>query len=59
MLLSLQYRTYRIPREDRSLFYPFVFSDMMGLEANPNTLVEDVKLALRGHVREHYEVHRL
>uniref|UniRef100_A0A3Q3EIS7 Interferon-induced protein 44-like n=2 Tax=Labrus bergylta TaxID=56723 RepID=A0A3Q3EIS7_9LABR len=53
---TLKYQTYKIQKDDQS-FYSIVFNDIMGLEANLNNgvQVEDVKLALRGHVREGYK----
>lgn len=53
----LQYKTYKIPN-DSGGFYSFIFNDIMGFEksANRGVDVTDVKLALRGHVREGYEV---
>ncbi len=53
---ALQYKTYRIPKRGRPPFYPFVFSDIMGLERNRGVLVDDIKLALKGHVKEGYKV---
>ncbi|KAM8725342.1 interferon-induced protein 44-like [Acanthopagrus schlegelii] len=50
-----QFTTYKIPKEDGQSFYPFVFNDMMGLERSEGVLVDDVKLALRGHVRDGYQ----
>ncbi|XP_065821062.1 interferon-induced protein 44-like [Labrus bergylta] len=51
-----KYQTYKIQKDDQS-FYSIVFNDIMGLEANLNNgvQVEDVKLALWGHVREGYK----
>lgn len=53
----LQYKTYKI-RKGPDSSYSFIFNDIMGLEQNTvkGVPVEDVKLALRGHVREGYEV---
>ncbi|XP_030261219.1 interferon-induced protein 44-like [Sparus aurata] len=50
-----EYRTYKIPKEDGQTFYPFVFNDMMGLEIRDGVLVDDVKLTLRGHMKDSYE----
>ncbi|XP_059184194.1 interferon-induced protein 44-like [Centropristis striata] len=38
-------------------YYNFVFNDIMGFENNANTgvLVEDIKLALKGHVEDDYK----
>lgn len=53
----LQYNKYEIPK-DSGGFYSFIFNDIMGFEksANRGVHVTDVKLALRGHVRDGYEV---
>ena len=55
----LQLTTYKIPKEDGQSFHPFVFNDMMGLERSEGVLVDDVKLALRGHMRDGYQVQLL
>ncbi|XP_073350106.1 interferon-induced protein 44-like [Pagrus major] len=51
-----QYNTF-IFRKDKKGIYSFVFNDIMGLELKDNTgvHVEDLKLALMGHVREGYQ----
>ncbi|XP_060883080.1 interferon-induced protein 44-like [Labrus mixtus] len=53
---TLKYQTYKIQKDEQS-FYSIVFNDIMGLEANLNNgvQVEDVKLALRGHVKDGYK----
>ena len=52
-----QYNTYKISNSPDA-FYSFVFNDIMGLEQNASNgvHVEDIKLALRGHVRDGYKV---
>ncbi|XP_036943618.1 interferon-induced protein 44-like [Acanthopagrus latus] len=51
-----EYKTYKISNGPDT-FYSFVFNDIMGLEqkANNGVHVEDIKLALRGHVRDGYK----
>ncbi|KAG7243635.1 hypothetical protein INR49_011192 [Caranx melampygus] len=53
---TCQYKTYKIHRGPGS-FYSFIFNDIMGLENETaqGVPVEDIKLALRGHVRDGYE----
>uniref|UniRef100_A0A3P9NDL7 Interferon-induced protein 44-like n=1 Tax=Poecilia reticulata TaxID=8081 RepID=A0A3P9NDL7_POERE len=35
--------------------YPFVFNDVMGLEEKTGVKEEDIKLALKGHVKDNYK----
>ncbi|XP_041634514.1 interferon-induced protein 44-like [Cheilinus undulatus] len=51
-----EYTTYKIRKDDQS-FYPLVFNDIMGFEQNLENgiSVDDVKLALQGHVKEGYQ----
>ncbi|XP_053193441.1 interferon-induced protein 44-like [Scomber japonicus] len=49
-----KYKTYKIEKENPNTFYPFVFSDIMGLSEYKGVLVDDVKLALMGRVKEDY-----
>nr|XP_020510636.1 LOW QUALITY PROTEIN: interferon-induced protein 44-like [Labrus bergylta] len=53
---TLKYKTYKIEKDQESP-YSIVFNDIMGLENNADNgvHVEDIKLALRGHVREGYK----
>ncbi|CAK6983821.1 interferon-induced protein 44-like [Scomber scombrus] len=51
---TTKYETHRIQKGGRGDFYPFVFNDIMGLEDNGGVTVEDIKLALQGHVRDGY-----
>ena len=53
---ALQYETYIIYREDQKTTCPFIFNDVMGFEQKKGVLVEDIKLALMGHVRDGYKV---
>uniref|UniRef100_A0A8C9ZDF1 Interferon-induced protein 44-like n=1 Tax=Sander lucioperca TaxID=283035 RepID=A0A8C9ZDF1_SANLU len=48
-----KYTTYKIPKDQRT-FYPFVFNDIMGLAPVKGVSVDDVKLALKGCVKEDY-----
>lgn len=52
---TCKYKTYKI-RKGPNSSYSFIFNDIMGLEHHTKGVpVEDVKLALRGHVKEGYE----
>uniref|UniRef100_A0A3Q3X3X9 Interferon-induced protein 44-like n=1 Tax=Mola mola TaxID=94237 RepID=A0A3Q3X3X9_MOLML len=42
-------------RGSPNTYYPFFFNDIMGLEENTGVHVEDIKLALKGHVKEGYK----
>ncbi|KAM9345848.1 interferon-induced protein 44-like [Symphorus nematophorus] len=52
-----KYRTYKIEKEGPGTFYPFVFNDIMGIEqeANNGVSVEDIKLAMMGHIKDGYK----
>uniref|UniRef100_A0A3B4T739 G domain-containing protein n=1 Tax=Seriola dumerili TaxID=41447 RepID=A0A3B4T739_SERDU len=51
-----KYASYKIRKEPMG-HYSFIFNDIMGYEQHTNrgVHVEDVKMALRGHVKKHYE----
>ncbi|XP_035851632.1 interferon-induced protein 44-like [Sander lucioperca] len=49
-----RYTTYKIRKGRADTFYPFVFNDIMGLDPIKGVPVNDVKLALMGHVKEDY-----
>ncbi|CAJ1076725.1 Hypothetical predicted protein [Xyrichtys novacula] len=53
---TLEYKTYKIEKQASS-FYSVVFNDIMGLEDNLDNgvQVDDVKLAMKGHVREKHK----
>ncbi|XP_024859129.2 interferon-induced protein 44 isoform X2 [Kryptolebias marmoratus] len=48
-----EFNTFKIPKDPES-FYPFVFNDTMGLSTTGGILEEDLKLALKGHMKEGY-----
>ncbi|KAK2833580.1 hypothetical protein Q5P01_017469 [Channa striata] len=54
---TTRYKTYKISNTDQETFYPFIFNDIMGFEPNAHSgvHVEDIKLALMGHVKEDYK----
>ncbi|XP_041831581.1 interferon-induced protein 44-like [Melanotaenia boesemani] len=47
-----KHTTYKIQKDNET--YPFVFHDIMGLHISTGVLVEDIRLALKGHVKEGY-----
>ncbi|XP_053193445.1 interferon-induced protein 44-like [Scomber japonicus] len=49
-----KFTTYKIEKGNPSTFYPFVFNDIMGLDPSKGVLVDDIKLALMGHVKDDY-----
>ncbi|GLD56936.1 interferon-induced protein 44-like protein [Lates japonicus] len=51
---TIQYSTSRIQKENPDTFYPFVLTDIMSLDPQRGVLVDDVKLALSGHMKEGY-----
>uniref|UniRef100_A0A3Q3XFM5 Interferon-induced protein 44-like n=1 Tax=Mola mola TaxID=94237 RepID=A0A3Q3XFM5_MOLML len=55
-LSLLQYISYKIGRGNEG-YYSFIFTDIMGFDQNASQgiHIEDVKLALRGHVAEGYK----
>ncbi|XP_014878221.1 interferon-induced protein 44-like [Poecilia latipinna] len=52
-----KYQTYKVKKEGRENFYPFVFNDIMGLEDGDGRGVrtDDIKNALKGHVKDGYK----
>ncbi|XP_074471662.1 interferon-induced protein 44-like [Sebastes fasciatus] len=50
-----KYTTFKIPKGNPKTFYPFVFNDIMGLHPTKGVLVNDVKLAMMGHVKDGYK----
>ncbi|XP_074513077.1 interferon-induced protein 44-like isoform X1 [Sebastes fasciatus] len=53
---TTKYKTYKIHKGRPGTFYPFAFTDIMGLEVGTNrgVCVEDIKLAMEGHINDDY-----
>ncbi|XP_051244167.1 interferon-induced protein 44-like isoform X5 [Dicentrarchus labrax] len=54
---TMGYKTYKIQKEESGTFYPFAFTDIMGLEkgTNKGVGVEDIKLSMSGNIKDHYK----
>ncbi|XP_068605901.1 interferon-induced protein 44-like [Brachionichthys hirsutus] len=52
-----EYRAYKIQKDSPGSFYPFLLSDTRGFEnhADMGVKVEDIKLALKGHIKDGYQ----
>ncbi|KAK9534946.1 hypothetical protein VZT92_007359 [Zoarces viviparus] len=55
---SRKHRTYQINKGGPGTFYPFVFTDLMGLEkgTKKGVCVEDIKQAIKGHIKDGYNI---
>ncbi|XP_068575223.1 interferon-induced protein 44-like isoform X2 [Cebidichthys violaceus] len=55
---TTEHRTYKFNKGGPGTFYPFVFTDLMGLEKDNHggVCVEDIKLAMKGHIKHGYEI---
>ncbi|XP_031728114.1 interferon-induced protein 44-like isoform X2 [Anarrhichthys ocellatus] len=53
-----KHRTYQFNKGGPGTFYPFVFTDLMGLEkeTKKGVCLEDIKLAMKGHIQDGYEI---
>ncbi|XP_075942304.1 interferon-induced protein 44-like [Anarhichas minor] len=53
-----KHRTYQFNKGGPGTFYPFVFTDLMGLEkeTKKGVCVEDIKQAMKGHIKDCYKI---
>ncbi|XP_077940020.1 interferon-induced protein 44-like [Gasterosteus aculeatus] len=53
---TMKRRTYKIDKGGPGTFYPFVFTDIMGIEGleKQGICVEDIKLDMKGHIKDGY-----
>ncbi|KAM9454629.1 interferon-induced protein 44-like [Clarias gariepinus] len=53
---TLKFKTYRLKKAGHGDYYPFVFTDIMGLEPDTSQGVQtkDLKKILKGHVKDGY-----
>ncbi|XP_051240547.1 interferon-induced protein 44-like [Dicentrarchus labrax] len=58
---TTEYKTYKIQKGQPGTFYSFEFTDIMGLEKDTNkgVGVEDIKLAMRGNIKDGYKFNPL
>ncbi|XP_051244163.1 interferon-induced protein 44-like isoform X1 [Dicentrarchus labrax] len=58
---TAEYRTFNIQKGGPGTFYPFAFTDIVGLQngTNRGVGVEDIKQAMRGHVKDGYNFNPL
>ncbi|KAI5616126.1 interferon-induced protein 44 [Silurus asotus] len=58
---TLKFKTYRLKKDGPGKFYPFVFTDIMGLEEEKSKGVQtkDIKKILKGHVKDGYSFNPL
>ncbi|KAM6913303.1 interferon-induced protein 44-like [Lycodopsis pacificus] len=57
---SIKHRTYQFNKGGPGTFYPFVFTDLMGLEkgTEKGVGVEDIKQAMKGHIKDGYDINQ-
>ncbi|KAI5086790.1 interferon-induced protein 44, partial [Silurus meridionalis] len=53
---TLKFKTHRLKKDGPGKFYPFVFTDIMGLEEEKSkgVQIKDIKKILKGHVKDGY-----
>ncbi|KAJ3583357.1 hypothetical protein NHX12_021921, partial [Muraenolepis orangiensis] len=52
---TIVYKAHKIKKDKPDKYHPFVFNDIMGLEATGGVCEDDIKLAMKGHVKDGYK----
>ncbi|XP_036413687.1 interferon-induced protein 44-like [Colossoma macropomum] len=51
---TVKFKYHRLKKDGPGSFYPFVFTDIMGLEQSRGVRIDDIKDVLEGHIKNGY-----